>query len=91
MFTKYMCSKFKHKIVKLPKKISNQFQLNSVDDHRLEMMGFCWENGYHGVLSDDGEMALFSPPRYFSAHSMKLSMNVSEKKSFGKFLYTSFK
>ena len=53
------------------------FQLNSVDDHRLEMMGFCWENGYHGVLSDDGEMALFCPPRYFSAHSMKLSMNVS--------------
>lgn len=48
--------------------------LNSVDDHRLEMLGFCWENGYHGVLSDDGEIALFCPPRYFSAHSIKLSM-----------------
>jgi hypothetical protein len=51
--------------------------LNSVDDHRLEMMGFCWENGYHGVLSDDGEMAVFIPPRYFSAHSLKLSLSVS--------------
>ena len=57
--------------------MSGTFQLNSVDDHRLEMMGFCWENGYHGVLSDDGEMAIFTPPRYFSAHSLKLSIHVS--------------
>ena len=45
----------------------------SVEDHHHEAMAFCWENGFHGVLSDDGEFAMFNPPRYFSAHDMKLS------------------
>ena len=36
-------------------------------------MAFCWENGFHGVLSDDGEFLMFNPPKYFSAHEIKLS------------------
>ena len=45
----------------------------SVEDHHHEAMAFCWENGFHGVLSDDGEFAMFNPPRLFSAHDIKLS------------------
>ena len=26
-------------------------------------------------MSDDGEFALFNPPKYFSAHALKLSMH----------------
>ena len=52
----------------------NATVLNSIDDHRHEVMSFVWENGYHGVMSDDGEYALFNPPRYFSAHDIKLSL-----------------
>ena len=22
---------------------------NSLDDHHLEIMSYCWENGYHGI------------------------------------------
>ena len=40
-------------------------------------MSFCWENGYHGILSDDGEFALYNPPKYFSAHELKLSFQVN--------------
>lgn len=47
--------------------------VNSLDDHHHEIMAFCWENGYHGVLSENGEFALFNPPKYFSAHDLKLS------------------
>ena len=36
-------------------------------------MAFCWENGFHGVMSDDGEFIMFNPPKYFSAHDIKLS------------------
>merc|ERR1719270_2354364 len=46
---------------------------NSLEDHHHEIMSFCWENGYHGVLSDEGEFALYNPPKYFSAHELKLS------------------
>jgi len=46
---------------------------NSLEDHHHEIMSFCWENGYHGVLSDEGEFALYNPPKYFSAHDLKLS------------------
>lgn len=49
---------------------------NSLEDHHHEIMSFCWENGYHGVMSDDGEFALFNPPKYFSAHDLKLSYQV---------------
>ena len=46
---------------------------NSLEDHHQEIMSFCWENGYHGVLSEDGEFSLYNPPKYFSAHDLKLS------------------
>ena len=49
---------------------------NSLEDHHHEIMSFCWENGYHGVLSDEGEFALYNPPKYFSAHDLKLSYQV---------------
>ena len=45
----------------------------SVEDHHHEAMAFCWENGFHGVMSDDGEFIMFNPPKYFSAHEIKLS------------------
>ena len=47
--------------------------VSSIDDHRQEVMAFCWENGYHGVMADDGEYAMFSPPRLLSAHALKMS------------------
>ena len=45
----------------------------SVEDHHHEAMAFCWENGFHGIMSDDGEFIMFNPPKYFSAHEIKLS------------------
>jgi hypothetical protein len=27
----------------------------SIEDHRQEVMAFCWENGYHGVMADDSK------------------------------------
>ena len=36
-------------------------------------MSFCWENGYHGVMADDSEYAMFTPPRFFSAHALKMT------------------
>ena len=63
-----------HTMLRLGLRSLNATVLNSIDDHRYEVMSFCWENGYHGVMSDDGEYALFNPPRYFSAHDIKLSL-----------------
>ena len=48
---------------------------NSLEDHHLEVAYHLWENSYHGILSDDGEFAFFSPPRLFSAHDLKLSFS----------------
>ena len=44
-----------------------------MDDHRQEVMSFCWENGYHGVMADDSEYAMFNPSRLLSAHALKMS------------------
>ena len=63
-----------HTMQRLGLRSLNATVLNSMDAHRHEVMSFCWENGYHGVMSDDGEYALFNPPRYFSAHDIKLSL-----------------
>lgn len=57
----------------LPSPFSLISQLNSIDDHRQEVISFCWENGYHGVMADDSEYAMFSPPRFFSAHALKMT------------------
>ena len=56
---------------------------NSLEDHHHEIMSFCWENGYHGVLSDEGEFALYNPPKYFSAHDLKLSYQVFHTRAGG--------
>ena len=48
---------------------------NSLEDHHLEIMSYCFENGYHGVMTDNGEFAFFNPPRLFSAHDLKLSFS----------------
>ncbi len=51
-------------------------QFNSVEDHHQDVMCFCWENGYHGVMADDSEYALVNPPRFFSAKSLKMTFQV---------------
>lgn len=48
--------------------------MSSMDSHHQEVIGFLRENGYHGVLADNSEFCIFDPPRYFSAHSMKLTL-----------------
>ena len=47
--------------------------LNFNQVHNFQVMGFCWENGYHGVMADDAEYAMFNPPRLLSAHTLKMS------------------
>ncbi|XP_043207106.1 constitutive coactivator of PPAR-gamma-like protein 1 isoform X2 [Amphibalanus amphitrite] len=57
--------------------------LCSVEDHRQEVMAFCRENNYHGVMAEDAEYLLLGPPRYFSAKQMKLTYKGSlETKEF---------
>lgn len=62
-----------HSMLRLALRSMNLPVLSSLEDHYHEVMAFCWDNGYHGVLSDDGEYAMFNPPRFFSAHNIKLS------------------
>lgn len=44
----------------------------SLEDHRKELMTLCYERQFLGILSDDAEIALLQPPRYFSIRDMKL-------------------
>ncbi len=53
-------------------------QFSSVEDHRQDVMCFCWENGYHGIMADDAEYAMVDPPRYFSAKALKMTFQVIE-------------
>lgn len=46
----------------------------SVESHHQEVVGFLRENGYHGVMADHSEYCIFDPPRYFSAHMIKLTL-----------------
>lgn len=39
------------------------------------MIGFCRENGFHGLVAYDSDYALCNIPYYFSAHALKLSRN----------------
>ena len=50
--------------------------LCSVEEHRQEVMAFCRENSYHGVMAEDAEYIMFNPPRYFSAKQLKLTYKV---------------
>ncbi|TRY74730.1 hypothetical protein TCAL_01601 [Tigriopus californicus] len=44
----------------------------SLEDHRKELVTACFEKQFTGILSDDAEIALLQPPRYFSIRDMKL-------------------
>ena len=45
----------------------------SMDDHHQEVIGFCRENHFHGLLCHDADYAIFDPPRYFSSRHLKLT------------------
>lgn len=44
-----------------------------MDDHHQEVIAYCREYGFHGLLADDAEYAAFDPPRYFSSEHIKLT------------------
>ncbi|XP_060533756.1 constitutive coactivator of PPAR-gamma-like protein 1 [Cylas formicarius] len=45
----------------------------TMDDHHQEVIAYCREYGFHGLLADDAEYAAFDPPRYFSSEQLKLT------------------
>lgn len=45
----------------------------SMDDHHQEVIAYCRENNFHGLIADDAEYAIFDPPRYFSSEQLKLT------------------
>ncbi|XP_011306830.1 constitutive coactivator of PPAR-gamma-like protein 1 homolog [Fopius arisanus] len=45
----------------------------SMDDHHQEVIAYCRENNFHGLVADDAEYAIFDPPRYFSSEQLKLT------------------
>ncbi|XP_011495096.1 PREDICTED: constitutive coactivator of PPAR-gamma-like protein 1 homolog [Ceratosolen solmsi marchali] len=47
--------------------------LSSMDDHHQEVIAYCRENNYHGLIADDAEYAVFDPVRYFSSEQLKLT------------------
>lgn len=47
-----------------------------MDDHHQEVIAYCREYGFHGLLADDAEYAAFDPPRYFSSENLKLTYKV---------------
>ncbi|XP_005993068.1 constitutive coactivator of PPAR-gamma-like protein 1 isoform X1 [Latimeria chalumnae] len=47
----------------------------SIEDHHQEVIAFCRENGFHGLVAYDSDYALCNIPCYFSAHALKLSRN----------------
>ncbi|OCT58081.1 constitutive coactivator of PPAR-gamma-like protein 1 homolog [Xenopus laevis] len=47
----------------------------SIEDHHQEVINFCRENGFHGLVAYDSDYALCNIPFYFSAHALKLSRN----------------
>lgn len=48
----------------------------TMDDHHQEVIAYCREYGFHGLLGDDAEYATFDPPRYFSSEHIKLTYKV---------------
>uniref|UniRef100_A0A665WMH7 Family with sequence similarity 120A n=1 Tax=Echeneis naucrates TaxID=173247 RepID=A0A665WMH7_ECHNA len=49
--------------------------VQSIEDHHLEVIALCRENGFHGLVAYDSDYALCNVPCYFSAHALKLSRN----------------
>lgn len=60
------------------------FQLCSMDDHHQEVIAYCRENNYNGLIADDAEYAAFDPPRYFSSEQLKLTYKVRSFQSPGR-------
>lgn len=54
-----------------------KFQMVTMDDHKQEVIAYCREYGFHGLLADDAEYAAFDPPRYFSSENLKLTYKVT--------------
>lgn len=46
----------------------------STDDHHQEVIAYCREHELNGVVGQDCDYLIFSPPHYFSAHELKLSL-----------------
>ena len=46
---------------------------SSLEDHRQEVIGYCRENLFHGIVADESDYAVFDPPRYFSSQHLKLT------------------
>uniref|UniRef100_A0A5F8GF13 Family with sequence similarity 120 member A n=1 Tax=Monodelphis domestica TaxID=13616 RepID=A0A5F8GF13_MONDO len=55
--------------------ILRQKVAQSIEDHHQEVIAFCRENGFHGLVAYDSDYALCNIPYYFSAHALKLSRN----------------
>ncbi|XP_040890411.1 constitutive coactivator of PPAR-gamma-like protein 1 homolog [Toxotes jaculatrix] len=49
--------------------------VQTIEDHHLEVIALCRENGFHGLVAYDSDYALCNIPYYFSAHALKLSRN----------------
>ena len=47
-----------------------------MDDHHQEVIAYCRENSFHGLMAEDAEYAIFDPPRYFSSEQLKLTYKV---------------
>lgn len=45
----------------------------SIDDHHQEVMAYCRENNFHGILADGSDYAVFDPAHFFSAQHLKLT------------------
>uniref|UniRef100_T1INJ6 Constitutive coactivator of PPAR-gamma-like protein 1 n=1 Tax=Strigamia maritima TaxID=126957 RepID=T1INJ6_STRMM len=57
--------------------------LCTMDDHHQEVIAYCRENAFHGLMAEDAEYAIFDPPRYFSSEQLKLTYKGSlETKEF---------
>lgn len=54
----------------------------TIDDHRQEVIAYCRENNFHGLIADDAEYIAFAPPRLFSASQLRLTYQVMLTLSF---------
>lgn len=51
-------------------------QLSSMDDHHQEVIAYCRENNFNGIIANDSVYAIFDPPSYFSSEHLKLTYKV---------------
>lgn len=52
-------------------------QLSSMDDHHQEVIAYCRENNFNGIIANDSVYAIFDPPSYFSSEHLKLTYKVT--------------